>query len=306
MSKIKYIHCFGTSHTAGGGFEFDSNNGDKVKLKTIYKELGEKLTQFNFSWPGQLQKFLKNKKIKVINHAKSGFGNELMYRKTFEIISDKKFKKDENLFIYEFSYIGRKEYYLNSLEDYIIVNYGNLNSSRDDGPVHFEIGNNYFYDNKQTRKKIDNFLPVAYNFFKEVIDEFEVKKEIDRNNSYFYNFLVNSGVNFLLSSPPDACSETEYQNLDVNIFPNIEDKMIKIQDGEVKVESFLGLVHMFDNYSITNETKGRIVDHHLGLRGNKLVAKSCFNKLVDLGIVDGEKFNFKNKEPHINLKFQHI
>ena len=26
MTKIKYIHCLGTSHTAGGGFEFNSNN----------------------------------------------------------------------------------------------------------------------------------------------------------------------------------------------------------------------------------------------------------------------------------------
>ena len=102
MSEIKYIHCFGTSHTAGGGFEFESIQ--KSELKNLYKECGEELKQFNFSWPGILQKYLNQTKIKVLNHAKSGFGNELIYRKVYDIVTSNDFNREENLFIFEFSF----------------------------------------------------------------------------------------------------------------------------------------------------------------------------------------------------------
>ena len=71
---IKKIYCFGTSFTEGGGFEFDT----RPSVKYIYSGIGETISQSNFCWPGQLKKLLPN--IEVINLAKSGFGNERMYR----------------------------------------------------------------------------------------------------------------------------------------------------------------------------------------------------------------------------------
>jgi hypothetical protein len=69
---IKTVYFFGTSHTAGGGFEFNSKlktfNFIEAELKEneeprgqtlhrIYKELfpNELRTQDNYSFPGQLQ-----------------------------------------------------------------------------------------------------------------------------------------------------------------------------------------------------------------------------------------------------------
>ena len=54
---IKKIYTFGTSFTEGGGFEFDILQPQNLKC---YQNLGEELTRFNFSYPGQLQKLLPN------------------------------------------------------------------------------------------------------------------------------------------------------------------------------------------------------------------------------------------------------
>ena len=123
MAKIKYIHCFGTSYTAGGGFEFESINCHKNKnLLNYYGNLNEEFSQFNFSYPGQLQKLIGND-IKVYNHGKNGYGNELLYRKVYEIITEPNFNNEENIFLLEFSGLGRKEFWLNEINDFIIVNY---------------------------------------------------------------------------------------------------------------------------------------------------------------------------------------
>ena len=83
---IKEIHCFGTSHTEGGGFEF-MHREKSTELKKFYTE--EPFTKENYSYPGNLQK-LVGKDIKVYNHAKSGYGNERMYRLVYEILNNKK------------------------------------------------------------------------------------------------------------------------------------------------------------------------------------------------------------------------
>ena len=68
---IKKIYTFGTSFTEGGGFEFDTID---YKYKKLYENFDEDYSQYNFSYPGQLQKLIPN--IEVINLAKSGYGNE--------------------------------------------------------------------------------------------------------------------------------------------------------------------------------------------------------------------------------------
>jgi hypothetical protein len=164
MTKIKYIHCFGTSYTAGGGFEFDSvSDHRRYFLKSIYGHLDENFTQYSFSYPGQLQKLL-GKHIKVFNHGKNGYGNELLYRKIYDIVSDYNFNPDENIFLLEISALGRKEFWLNEINDYIIVNYkidwDNLKFSEVMG-----IARSYWYDSIEMENLLENNKNLFNMFF---------------------------------------------------------------------------------------------------------------------------------------------
>lgn len=280
MSEIKYIHCFGTSHTAGGGFEFDSKVEDKLNLKKIYNNSNEKLTQFNFSWPGQLQNLLDNK-IKVYNYAKSGFGNELIYRKTFDIVSDNTFNSSENLFIFEFSHIGRKEYYLNEIQDYIIVNYDNLENMKNDGDYHFELGREYYYDSSKLINILNKFKTSLISFFKQTKNESEILKEIDRNNAFFYSFLKQFKINFLFLVPPFGTYLLD-NNLIEKLFPRFKEYEIPIFVGSKKYNNFHDFMYeTMPEFTISKETNYRIKDGHLGLRGNKIVAFNVFNNLIE-------------------------
>lgn len=274
MKNIKKIHCLGTSFSAGGGFEFDSPQQDTKILKSLYKQTNEKLIPKNFSWPGQLEKLLP-KNIKVLNHAKSGFGNERMYRISDKLISDKNFNKDENLFIFESSWIGRKEYFLNSIEDYVIYNYTFKEGDED----LIGVGYNYLYDNKETQKKLDKFKKILLPFFNETFNETEVEKEIFRNARFFLSFLKQKKINFLF----------------INSFlPEIEEKNKVTFKLENKIYKELGdLVHS-NKYSIENETSGKIDDKHLGYFGNKLIAMNVFNNLIENGFISDTKLDLNS------------
>ena len=94
---IKEIYTFGTSYTHGGGFEWNSLSSDvNEKLETNYGHIDITKNQFDCSWPGFLQRYLGDD-VTVTNFAKSGFGNELIYRKVFDLVTSSDFKKDECL-----------------------------------------------------------------------------------------------------------------------------------------------------------------------------------------------------------------
>lgn len=261
MKTIKNIYCFGTSFTEGGGFEFDSPQKDTELLKSIYKSTNEELTRFNFSWPGQLKKLLP-KKIKVFNHAKSGFGNERMYRISEQLISDENFNKDENLFIFESSWKGRKEYFLNSIDDFVVFNYTFRNTNEDMTGV----GYNYFYDDKETQIKLDKFKKIVLPFFDETFNEETIETEIFRNARFFLSFLKQKKINFLF--------------IDSFLLNEIKNKNKISLELENETYDDLGQLIHSKKYSINNETSGRINDEHLGYFGNKLVAMNIFNKLI--------------------------
>ena len=68
MKQLKHVNCFGTSFTDGGGHEFGKRDGDYGKyLKEVYRNKypNEEQTQFNFSWPGQLQKLFKENNLNI-------------------------------------------------------------------------------------------------------------------------------------------------------------------------------------------------------------------------------------------------
>lgn len=280
MNKIKYIHCFGTSYTAGGGFEFDSP-GRKDELMSIYGNLkNEEFTQFNFSWPGQLQKLFKEnkQKINVYNHAKQGYGNELMYRKTFEIINEES-NLDEHLFLLEFSGIGRKEFYCNDINDYIITNY-----YLDESGYKFDgAANSYWYDTKTKVNKIKPTVDLIKELFPKVLNEKDLISQIIRNNSFFISFLILNNINFLFTQPPPLFP------LKRELFEElVKLKTIKFKSYDEELHD--GFVNYFhhEGLQIFNETNGIIKwDGHASLLGNKQISIQIYNKLIQENYLTG-------------------
>ena len=226
---IKYIHCFGTSYTAGGGHEFDATgpsrslNSSRPEARKHLENLievyskkypNEEQTLYNCSWPGQLQKLL-GEDIQVINHAKSGYGNERMYEITYDIVSKPDFNKDEHLFLYEFSALGRKQLWSNTLNQYIITNYiiddtnycsmqfikdkGGYNVIKAFGSDFLDMMKKYTNDGII---KIDTFEKIRKDlsiyFFPKVIlkniilkvEKFETKNLIKHLNKYYTKFSI--------------------------------------------------------------------------------------------------------------------
>jgi hypothetical protein len=58
----KRFHFFGTSHTAGGGFEFHVN----PKIKKCYGNLGIPNNEHSFSYPGFLERMLDYGLVKYL------------------------------------------------------------------------------------------------------------------------------------------------------------------------------------------------------------------------------------------------
>jgi len=287
MDKIKNIHTFGTSFTAGGGYEFDSSKKREV-LYNLYKHLDEELTRYNFSWPGQLNKLLKSHKIQVHNHAESGYGNQRLYRYTYDTINSKNFNKDETLFIFEFSGVGRQEIFLNSLNDYIIFNF------KDDDHLNEEWGNaahRYFYDDVETINEVQKSLKLIRQYHEMVYDYDERYKEIERTNTFFLRYLESLGINYLISQHPYVPITKERNDIDFKLLDNHsvyfnEGTVLTLSQAQKTPLNTSGMNTYFQNadFTITRETFGRIKDGHASLLGNKNIAINMFNNLI--------KYNF--------------
>jgi hypothetical protein len=282
MTKIKYIHCFGTSYTAGGGFEFDSvSDHRRYFLKSIYGHLDENFTQYSFSYPGQLQKLL-GKHIKVFNHGKNGYGNELLYRKIYDIVSDYNFNPDENIFLLEISALGRKEFWLNEINDYIIVNYkidwDNLKFSEVMG-----IARSYWYDSIEMENLLENNKNLFNMFFEKTFNLDNVFNQMKMNIEYLISYIEKHNVKFY--------SITEYHEPSPNL------NFISFGDGNyfIKKLDFIGFCWE-NNLSITDETDGKYVDGHNGYIGNKIVAETIYNKFIDDSLIELPKININWKK----------
>ena len=272
MSKIKEIHTFGTSHTEGGGFEFEH----KPELFELYKDSGEEFKKFNFSWPGQLQK-LSN--IKVVNHAKSGYGDERMYRKFFKILSETSLEDlDDKLFIFEFAQIGRKEYYCNPIDSHVINNYWGVD--REGNHFHdfheynpetlsVSVTNDYQNHNHLLTTEIKD---VYVDFFKKIYNPLIVHETISRDAVMFLSMLNQLNVNYFVVSRP-FFTENDFNRFLLN---GIIDNEIYFKDGFCDLVSYI-----IDNkLTITDETNGHHQDGHAGLAGNKILAKIIYESIL--------------------------
>jgi hypothetical protein len=283
---IKYIYCFGTSFTAGGGFEWESNDNDRVSLlNQYYSETSEVKKQFHYSWPGQLEKILPN--VKVHNLAKQGYGNDSIYRKCFEVVNEKSFNSEESILLIEFSDFGRKEFYLNDIKDYIVCNYAH---SENGIQVH-SIANSYYYDTPTICKKLDNVFPIISNFMEKTFDENEEFKKMSMEISFFLNWLVVKNIKTIFVSSP-------------NIFHKNDKKLInKFQsiNYDILGGSCYDIFSFINNgFSIKDETNGGYDDFHAGYEANKFISKLIYNKLVELNFINSNEYNMVDE--YKNLK----
>jgi hypothetical protein len=272
MKSIKTIYTFGSSCTAGGGFEFDSPHIHQ-DFPTLYSYLDEEQTPFNFSWPGQLQKLLGNK-VKVENLAKAGRGNERTERLLYNIINSKDFNKNETLFLLEITATGRDELFSIDLNDYVVLNYNFLR----DGFSYTAAAKDYIYQTESDEKYLKSYDSLFETFiykFKSINDEME---KLKRNVDFFLSYLDNKSINYLLSSPPP-------------FFINYnENKLIEYGDGLhfQKSKCFIDFTYL-NKITIKDETNGLSEDLHSGFKSNKLVANIVFNKLVENKLIDFDK-----------------
>ena len=277
MTKIKYIHCFGTSYTAGGGFEFNSPVPDRYnKLKTSYHYIGEEQTQFNYSFPGQLQKLFGDDVV-VLNHARQGYGNDRMYRIFYDIINETGFDKDENIFLFEFAGLGRKEYFLNPLQTYCTINwehdyedYHPFKKKKLNTKNLAKLKGTSTYYNYETKESW-NFLHDNNDFFEKYVEYFinwDVEfKQLTMQSEFFLCYVDTNNFNYLFTREPAII---DYDT----------SKLIKFGDGDYFKTSNDFIHFSWQNkLTINDETNGKYYDLHNGFKSNKLVAHIIYNKL---------------------------
>lgn len=270
MIKHRF-HFFGTSHTAGGGFEFHIN----PKVKMCYGNFGIPQNEHSFSYPGFFERLLDSD-CEVINYAKCGYGNELMYRKVFEVIENPNFDPDVDVLFLEFSDVGRKEFWDNDLKDFVILNY-----SFDD-TEHFGLANKYWYDSRETY----DILQSKKSFYKEYIRNcLEVNTQfelIQRNCVMLVNFLQNNNINFYITNDFPMLKSTKEK------FTKIKNHLIEYEfpNTKGKKEKSYNFVSLTEpHYHILEETGNFYEDWHQGYFVNEIVAKTIYNKLIDDGFI---------------------
>lgn len=304
MSNIKYINFFGSSFTEGGGFEFDKN----PVLKKMYQNIKiNEISREKISIPGQIQELLGDK-IRVNNYAKCGAGNDRMMRCFYDIIEDENFSKDENLFIFEYTYLGRKEYYHKKLEKYLIANYTETKEERHFNPSKWNCGwvVEHYYENESEKNiyKIDeNKLK---NFLYRTYDKNNEGERHMFNALFFLSFLKKFKFNFIISSAPIFVHPKLQQhiNLEENIinykFPNCSSDKSSEYFSDV---DFAGLSHKC-GLNIYDETDYKVCDMHPGYFSKKITTAFLFNKMIEQKFIIGYNFvktNYTQKD-FLNLK----
>jgi len=294
MTKIKYIHCFGTSYTAGGGFEFESTSEHRVNmLKKLYENINEDKSQYNFSYPGQLQK-LVNSNVTVKNHGKQGYGNERLYRKVYDVINRDDFNPSENIFLFEFSDTGRKEMWSNDFDSYIIMNYGLDFSKKPPTITPHGLAKSYYYDTESDIRKLKNLQPLIYEYFKKTFNLKNTLELIDMNMSFLLSYLKQNNVTYY------SVSYTSFlERFDIN-------NKIVFGDGNVLKQNNDFVKFASNNkLFIIDETNGRYDDLHCGFIANKLIAKQIYNFLVNKNQILGNYIDI-DWELYSNTKLNNL
>jgi len=268
---IKNVYCLGTSHTRGGGFH------DSQKVQTIYKNIVDRPSMDTLSWPGIMQSL--NKNIKVHNLAECGAGNERMYRLVFDIISSYDFNKDDSLFLLEPSNFDRKEFWSNTIDDYVICNYS---SSEPSSTSNFDVVKRYY------EKQIPGIpKKLYYDFLQETVNFEDITRKIQMNLLFFFTFLTHFGINFKIIHnyqllAPGQQKYNKFETISYNV------------DGK-EVDSYYSIAS-FEKYTIEDETNFIINDEHQGYFINNIVARTIYNQLIKEKLITGNILDIKNRK----------
>lgn len=289
MNKIRNIYTFGTSFTKGGGFEFDAVEA-KSKLEKAYIGIGEEMTQENFSWPGQLKKLIKDNDINVINLAESGYGNERMYYEAHKIITSEGFNTDTDIFLFEFSYLGRKQFYSRDINNPIIMNYSPMEHDADGKRINKSEYNGhawrYFKSDNPFNKILKTNQIEMGEFFQSYMDKYlcvgYASTQMINNITLFLSFLTKRNIQFWFMQPP--------LSIDIKYFDRFkwDDRIITFDRNSHGFMLDYAIFSMTGPGTIDNETNGYIQDGHTGILGNKLIATKTFNHLIKQGLIDSE------------------
>jgi hypothetical protein len=281
MSKIKYINCFGTSFTAGGGFEFEGNSFERIGfLNNLYSKHEIELTQFRFSYPGQLEKLIDNNII-VINYGKNGYGNDRMYRQVYEIVNNPDFNKEEHIFLIEYAGMGRREYWFNPINDYIISNYW-FDWENGDFKNRVDLANSYCYDDKEMKNILEKYEPMFAEFFKNTLKLKNEEQFVLQNIEFFSSYLKQKQLNYFYVTQKDDADDTINFTFGDSVYFKQSTDFIK----------FSG----YNKLSIAEETDRIYTDLHNGYVSNKITAMTIYNKLVDLRLLTTKKIDINWKE----------
>lgn len=259
MKEIKTISCHGTSYTEGGGFEWHIDNRRK-QLDKFYSETPK--TEFNYSWPGQLQKLVKSQ---VTNYGKSGYGNKKVYRDVHTIFKNE--NTDTHLFLIEISQLGRDELFINKVSDYCVINY---DFSENDMCEFQAVSNDYFNESTE----ITNYLNSKKSFFKDYIELTKNTKigfeEIEKNLDFLISFLEYNNLNYCFVNTPYILFNTFPKNSKVIKYPSNNKKRI--------LTDFVNYIEE-NKLTIRDDTNGEVNDLHFSLEGNRCIANIIYEQL---------------------------
>lgn len=284
---IKQIHCFGSSFTEGGGFEWWKYEEVKYIYKPYIGEYTSEKTSFPFSWPGQLKKLIdgSHQKLKgdyVHNYGRCGWGNERTYRKIWEIVSKPTFNPKEHLFLIEFSDTSRASFWSVEKQKHFLVNYDmgepdreGLLYKQDVEPV-FDYHRKTFAGEEQY---LNGIAPMMTEFLKCTHDEGDVLRRVEQNQITFVSWMKEMDLNFLVPLPNAFCYK-----------PMWHDRLFKFR---VVGGSTGSCGHQYDipqmGYGFGKETHGIWNDFHGGLAWSEMIAMKVYNLMID--------WNFISKEP---------
>lgn len=272
MSKIRNIYSFGTSFSNAGGFEFDR----KPHMVDFYKQFGIELDKEKVQYTYLLSKLLDDK-MNCVNFSKDGFGNERIYRKINDITMGSGFKPEENLFVIEFSDLGRREVFVNKDNKHGIINYL-VQGERD---IKF-VGSSYDYTTETHSLNLDKVEMLFKQLFRKT---FSFKHEIDKVQASIYktiSYLELLKIPYILLDVPYHLQD---RNQIAVTFQEIYNKrLINIKGDKI-------FQYLWENgYSIQDETDGLVPDLHFGYHANIIFSKMIYNKMIQMKLINGTPF----------------
>lgn len=289
---IKKIYCIGSSHTEGGGF-----HGDVETLNKLYSNVVDNPSMKTLSWPGLLQP-LVGKEVEVINLGKCGSGNERLMRQFFDIILCKGFNKEETLFIFEPTHLDRKEYWSNTINDYIVLNYSSMHINppgKEPEDLPAVIVHEYYNEESEKNQKIKSVEKIYQDFTSETAHISDLILKVETNYLMFYNFVKNHNINHMLLT-----NLVIEPNTTMNYYQGIDSIEYEIF-GE-KIKNLWPRVH-HKELLLTWETNKLIDDLHQGYFVNNIISKTVYNKMVSDNYIEGSIIEIENTEKDwYNLK----